>query len=126
MKALLVDCYDLQRLGLAFEQYRLAGQMDEALPLLDRLEELDPKGWIPPMLRGWSQKEAGHYPEAEREYRLALANGADPERICPLLVAALLTDGKPGEAADLLARLPCKTAALDPHPPLLLRGGRAA
>jgi tetratricopeptide (TPR) repeat protein len=103
MKALLADCYSLQRLSLVFEQYRLAGQMDEALPLLDRLEELDPKSWIPPMLRGWSQKEAGHYPEAVQEYRLALANGADPERICPLLVAALLTEGRPAEAAALLA-----------------------
>jgi len=103
MKALMVDCYDLQRLGLAFEDYRLAGQMDEALPLLDRLEELDPNSWIPPMLRGWSQKEAGHYPEAVRQYRLALRNGGDPERICPLLVAALLIEGNAAEAADLLA-----------------------
>jgi tetratricopeptide (TPR) repeat protein len=103
MKDLLVDCYDLQRLGITFEEYRLTGQMGEALPLLDRLEELDPNGWIPPMLRGWSQKSGGHYPEAVQEYRTALKRGGDPERICPLLVAALLTEGKPGEAADLLA-----------------------
>jgi len=117
MKAMLVDCYDLQRLGLAFEGYRLAGQMDEALPLLDRLEELDPKGWIPPMLRGWSQKQAGHYPEAVQEYRLALRNGGDPERICPLLVAALLTGGKAAEAAALLSEVHAKL----PHSiPILL------
>jgi tetratricopeptide (TPR) repeat protein len=103
MKALLVDCYDLQRLGLAFEEYRLGGQMDEALPLLGRLEELDPGGWIPPMLHGWSQKEAGHYPEAVQEYRKALERGGDPERICPLLVAALLTEGNAKEAAALLS-----------------------
>jgi len=103
MKAMLVDCYDLQRLGIAFEEYRLAGQMDEALPLLARLEELDPKGWMPPMLRGWSQKQAGHYPEAVQEYSLALKNGGDPERICPLLAAALLTEGRPADAAAFLA-----------------------
>jgi tetratricopeptide (TPR) repeat protein len=103
MKFMLVDCYDLQRLGIAFEEYRLAGQMDEALPLLDRLEELNPGGWIPPMLHGWSQKEAGHYPEAVEEYKTALKRGGDPERICPLLVAALLTEGKAAEAAALLA-----------------------
>jgi len=100
---LLVDCYDLQRLGLAFEAYRLSGQMDEALPLLDRLQDLDPEGWIAPMLRGWSLKKAGRYPEAAQQYRLSLKNGGDPERICPLLVADLLTEGKPEEAAALLA-----------------------
>jgi cellulose synthase operon protein C len=103
MKALQIDCYDLQRLGMAFEEYRLDGEMDQALPLLGRLEELDPNGWIPPMLHGWSEKEAGHIPEAVRQYRLALARGGDPERICPLLVAALLTEGNPKEAAALLS-----------------------
>jgi tetratricopeptide (TPR) repeat protein len=107
-KALLADCYDLARLGIAFEEYRLSEQMDEALPLVGRLEELDPKGWTAPMLRGWSQKEAGHYPEAVREYRLALANGADPQRICPLLVNALLSEKNTAEAASLLAEYHAK------------------
>jgi tetratricopeptide (TPR) repeat protein len=100
---LLVHCYDLMRLGTAFEDYQRTGQMGEALPLLDRLEELDPKGWIAPMLRGWSQRQAGRYPEAVEEYRLALRNGGDPERICPLLVNAMLRQGKPADAAALLA-----------------------
>jgi tetratricopeptide (TPR) repeat protein len=56
------------------------------------------------MLRGWSQKQAGHYPESVEEYRLALRNGGDPERIVPLLVNALLTEGKPADAAALLAQ----------------------
>jgi tetratricopeptide (TPR) repeat protein len=103
MAFMLADCYDLQRLGIAFEEYRLSGQMGEALPLLGRLEELDPNGWMPAMLRGWSQKEAHHYPEAVEAYRAALARGGDPERICPLLVAALLLEGKKEEAAALLA-----------------------
>jgi tetratricopeptide (TPR) repeat protein len=116
MDAMLTDCYDLQRLGLAFEQYRLDGQMSEAVSLLGRLEELDPNGWIPPMLHGWSQKEAGHYPEAVDEYRTALTRGGDPERICPLLGAALLKEGKASEAVSLLAeyhaRLPHSTPIL--------------
>ena len=103
MKELLVDCYDVRRLGVAFEQYWLTGQLDEALPLLGRLDELDPNGWIPPTLHGWSQKQAGNYPEAERQYRIALANGGDPERICPLLAAAQMTEGKAGDAAAMLA-----------------------
>jgi tetratricopeptide (TPR) repeat protein len=103
MTFMLADCYDLQRLGIAFEEYRLAGQMDEALPLLGRLEELDPNGWMPAMLRGWSQKEARHFPEAVDAYRAALARGGDPERISPLLVAVLLLEGKKEDAAALLA-----------------------
>jgi len=123
MKTLLVDCYDLQRLGIAFERYRLNGQMDEALPLLDRLEELDPHGWIPPMLKGWSQKEAGRYPQAEQEYRLALSRGGDPERIGPLLGAVLLTEGNAKEAADLLAGYHARL----PHSiPILLSYAEAA
>ncbi len=116
MEGVLTDCYDLQRLGLAFEQYRLDGQMSEAVRLLGRLEELDPKGWIPPMLHGWSQKEAGHYPEAVDEYRTALSRGGDPERICPLLGATLLKEGNASEAVALLAdyhaRLPRSTPIL--------------
>ncbi len=130
MTALLADCYDLTRLGLAFEQYQKSGQMGEALPMLDRLEELDPRGWTAPMLRGWSQKQAGHYPEAVREYRLALGNGGDPERICPLLVAALLTEHNEKEAAALLegyrAKLPHSMPILLSYSEVAVRMGDAA
>jgi tetratricopeptide (TPR) repeat protein len=116
MEAMLTDSYDLQRLGIAFEQYRLDGQMNEAVRLLGRLEELDPNGWIPPMLHGWSQKEAGHYAEAASEYRTALARGGDPERICPLLGATLLKEGDTAGAvaflADYHAKLPHSTPIL--------------
>ncbi len=122
-KQLLVDCYDLQRLGIAFEQYRLSGQIDEALPLLDRLQELDPGGWIAPMLRGWSLKEAGRYPEAVVQYREALGQGGDPERICPLLAATLLTEHEPAQAAAMLAEYRAKL----PHSiPILLSSAETA
>ena len=97
--------------------------MNEAVLLLGRLEELDPNGWIPPMLHGWSQKEAGHYPEAVKEYRTALARGGDPERICPLLGAALLTEGNAAEAVAFLAEYHAKL----PHStPILLSYAEAA
>ncbi len=117
MKALRGDCYDQQRLALDFEEYRLTGQIDEALPLLGRLEELDPKGWIPPMLHGWSQKQAGNYPEAVRQFRLSLENGGDPEKICPFLAATQLRMGSPADAAAMLE----KYHAMLPHSvPILL------
>ena len=102
MAALLVDCYDRQLLALEFEKFRLTGQLDEAMPLMKRLEEVDPNGWITPMLRGWSEKEAGRFPPAVKDYEQSLANGGDPDKICPLLVNALLNEGKEAEAARLL------------------------
>lgn len=105
LRPLLLDCYDRQRLGLAFEQYRLAGQLDEALPLLDRLEELDPSGWIPPMLRGWSEDKAGRYGEAVRQYQASLDKGGDAEKIGPLMGAAMISGRRLRDAAALLADL---------------------
>lgn len=102
-QALLAQSYDLSHLGIAFEQYRLAGQMEEAFALLGRLEELDPQGWSAPTLRGWSLVKAGRYAEAVLQYKKALANGGDPERICPLLVNALLSAKNAPEAAAVLA-----------------------
>lgn len=102
MASLLVDCYDRQLLALEFEKYRLTGQLDEAMPLMRRLEDVDPNSWITPMLRGWSEKEAGRFPEAVKDYEQSLANGGDPDKICPLLVNALLNEGKEAEAARLL------------------------
>jgi tetratricopeptide (TPR) repeat protein len=125
MRVMLADCYDREKLGMKFEEYRLDGQMNEALPLLSRLEELDPNGWIPPMLHGWSEKEAGHYEESARQYRLALQRGGDPERICPLLAAVLLLDKKTGEAAALLAdyhaRLPHSLSILRSYSEVAVR-----
>ncbi len=103
LRPLLADCYDIQRLGIAFEQFRLSGQLDEAMPLLDRLEQLEPESWMPHMLRGWSLKEARNFAGAVGQYRKALNSGGDPETICPLLGNALIQDGKLPEAAALLA-----------------------
>lgn len=127
LRPLLVDCYDVQRLGIAFEQFRLSGQMDEALPLLDRLEQLEPASWMPHMLRGWSLKEAGNYADAVGQYRMALDRGGDPETICPLLVAALIIGGKLSDAATLLAdyhgRLPHSIPILKSYCEVAVRSG---
>ena len=117
MDEMLGDCYDLQRLSLAFEQLLNAGQMAEALPFLARIEELDPKSWTPQLLQGWSLERSGRHPEAVQAYQAALAKGGDPEKICPLLAAALVAAGQPGEAMRLLADYHAK---LPDSVPLLL------
>jgi tetratricopeptide (TPR) repeat protein len=110
MSELLGDLYDVQLLASRFEDYVKAGQVDEAIPILHRIEEVDPKSSVPQMLRGWSEAQAHHDREAVTQYRLALAKGGDPERICPDLVQSLLTLGNVSEAAQLMsdyyARMP--------------------
>jgi tetratricopeptide (TPR) repeat protein len=103
MDALLVDCYDLQRLGLKFEEYFASGQIAQAVPLLGRLEELDPKSPIPQLLRGWTQARDHHDLEAVQEYRKALDKGGDPEKIGPYIVQSMIALGKVDEALTLMA-----------------------
>lgn len=108
MDALLADCYDRQRLALKFEEYSHSGQFDEAIPLLDRVEELDPQSPIPHVLRGWPLARSKHYDQAIAEYRKALEKGAYPEKVCPLIVSTLLADGKPKEAVQFIAEYHAK------------------
>jgi tetratricopeptide (TPR) repeat protein len=103
MTELLTQLYDLQRLGLKFEEYFKTGQIAEAAPFLRRIEELDPQSSIPPLLRGWSEAQAHRHAEAVPHYRLALARGGDPEKICPYLVQSWLKLGSVDEAAKLIA-----------------------
>ncbi|HVU18497.1 MAG TPA: tetratricopeptide repeat protein [Candidatus Didemnitutus sp.] len=103
LDGLLEDCYDRQRLSLAFEDYAKTGQMDRAVPLIRRVEELDPRSSVPPLLRGWSAAQSHNDAEAVTQYREALARGGDPEKICPYLVQSLRTLNRDGEAASLLA-----------------------
>jgi Flp pilus assembly protein TadD len=103
LDALLADSYDIQRLSLKFEEYFASGQIALAVPLLKRVEDLDPKSPIPQLLRGWTQARDHNDAEAVREYRLALDKGADPEKICPYVVQSLLAAGRVQEAAALMA-----------------------
>ncbi len=108
MDALLADCYDVQRLALKFEEYYTSGDIDLAVPLLRRVEELDPKSPIPQLLRGWSQARDHNDAEAVREYRSALDKGGDPEKICPYMVQSLLALGRVSDAAALMAEFQAK------------------
>jgi tetratricopeptide (TPR) repeat protein len=103
MEALLEDCYDIQRLGLKFEEYFSSGEIDKAVPLLRRIQELDPVSPIPHILKGWTDARDHKDAAAVDEYRQALAKGADPEKIGPYLAASLETLGRSKEALQLLA-----------------------
>ena len=114
MTALLTECYESQRLALKFEEYFFSGQIKEAVPFLDRLAELDPKGWLPPLLRGWSQAQAHQDSEAVKEYRNALERGGDPEKLVPLMVTSLLALNQSAEAAAFAADYYAKRPASQP------------
>lgn len=103
MDSLAGDCYDLQRLGLRFEEYFASGQIALAVPLLKRVEELNPQSPIPQLLRGWTQARDHNDAEAVKQYRMALEKGGDPEKICPYIVQSLLAVGNVPEAASLMA-----------------------
>lgn len=103
MDSLLADCYDVQRLSLKFEEYFASGQIALAVPLLKRVEDLDPGSPIPQLLRGWTAAQAHNETEAVRQYSMALEKGGDPEKICPLIVHSLFAVGKVQEAAALMA-----------------------
>jgi len=100
---LLRSCYNIQTLSLEFENYANAGQLEKALPLLDRVESLDPKNWIPDFLRGWSQAQSHHLDDAVASYRRALEKGGDKEKLVPLLAAALNEKGENAEALKVCA-----------------------
>lgn len=108
MTELLADLYDVQLLGLRFEDYFKTRQLDQAFPLLKRIEELDPASAVPQLLRGWAEAQMRHDQEAVAQYRLALTKGGDPEKICPYLVQSLLTLGQVSEAAKLMEEYSAK------------------
>lgn len=101
--ALFSDCYDIVRLGLKFEDYFSSRQVDLAVPLLSRIEELDPASPIPPLLRGWELSRAHRDQEAVGEFQKALDKGGDPDKLCPYMAASLIALGRPKDAMKLLA-----------------------
>ncbi|HEY9154892.1 MAG TPA: tetratricopeptide repeat protein, partial [Opitutaceae bacterium] len=100
---MLLDSFDLQRLGLKFEAYFTSGEINRALPLLERIEQLDPTSSIPPLLRGWTYARDKKFQEAVREYKLAIERGADVEKICPYLLQALVALNQLDEAEKVAA-----------------------
>lgn len=110
MADLLEATYDLQRLGLRFEELFRAGQVAEATVVLRRIEQLEPESSLPQMLRGWSELHAQRPADAIPHFRTALAKGGDPEKIAPYLGQSLLATGQIDAADKLIegiyARLP--------------------
>ncbi|HEU5079096.1 MAG TPA: tetratricopeptide repeat protein [Opitutaceae bacterium] len=104
LDALWADCYDAQQLTLHFEALVNSGQLDEALPLVNRVAELDPASWLPDFLRGWSLSRAHRPKDALLEYRRALDKSGDPERILPIFVATLHELDRAKEAEDVVNR----------------------
>jgi tetratricopeptide (TPR) repeat protein len=127
LDALWADCHDVQRLTLRFEELVYSGQMEAALPLLERVGELDPQNWLPHLLRGWAHARAGRGAEAVAEYHRALGKSGDPERILALLVPALLAQDRTAEAVDTvetaLLRRPDSVALLNFQADLAMRQG---
>jgi tetratricopeptide (TPR) repeat protein len=127
MSELFADVYDLQRISLRFEDYFRTGQIEEATTLLRRIEELDSQNPIVPLLKGWSAVQSHREEEAVSFFRLALASGGDPEKICPYLVQCLLALGKVAEAATLMAeyhaKMPDSTPVAKAYADVALRRG---
>ena len=127
LDALAVDCYDLQRLALKFEEYLMAGQIEPALPLLERVEELDPKSWIPHLLRGWIRARANLHVDAVTEYRMAVTKGGDPEKVVPLMIRSLVAAGNLTEAsntlADFYAKMPDSIPILNAYAEVAVQRG---
>lgn len=114
MAELFADCYDPQLLALKFEEYFFSGQMTEAVPLLARVEELDPQSWLPPLLRGFSHARAHRDAEAVGGYRAALAKGGEVEKILPLLVTSLLALNRVPEAVAVAGESSAKNPDSQP------------
>jgi tetratricopeptide (TPR) repeat protein len=103
LDALLADCYDKQSLGLKFEEFFACGEVDRAVPLLGRFEQLDPSSPIPHVLRGVSFSRVKDEADAVKEYSRALEMGADPEKVCPHIELSLVALGRAPEAARILS-----------------------
>jgi tetratricopeptide (TPR) repeat protein len=108
LDALLVDCYDEQNLGLKFEEFFTRGEVDRALPLLARFEQLDPASPIPHVLKGVSFSRVKDETDAVKEFMQALQMGADPEKVCPHIAHSLLALGRAPEAVRILAEYHAK------------------
>lgn len=116
-EALWADCFDPQRLEIRFEELSNSGQIEEAVPLLKRVEELEPGSWIPALLHGWLAARAKLPRDAVQHYRDALEKGGDPERIVPLLVMAV---SDVPAADDVLALVASQQARKPDSVPILI------
>ncbi len=78
-------CYDPQRLGIFFEDYKRVGQIERAMGYLDRIENVDPRNWNSRLLRAHTYTEMGEHSKSIPYYEQSLELGGDPAMIYPLL-----------------------------------------
>jgi tetratricopeptide (TPR) repeat protein len=113
---LLLLTFDTQRLGIKAQEYVRTGQTAEAMTLLRRIETIDPTSSVPALVRADAAMQAHRADEAVTLYRQSLEKGADPARVCPIVVELLLTAGKVDEAQSFLSpyatRLPTSVPIL--------------
>jgi tetratricopeptide (TPR) repeat protein len=117
MDDVMRSCFDVQRLGIRFEDAVKSGRVDDAVASLQQLEAIDPTHWIVCNVRALAAAQQGRMADAAREYERALAAGGDTAKIYPALVAALASMQRLAEA-EVQARAGLR--ALPGNPDLLV------
>lgn len=102
--------YDVQKLGVLYEEHKNAKNLKGALWYLSRIEELEPNNWNAKLLKGILFAEEGQLSAALGLYRQSIEVGADQSLVAPLLVKCLLLLSRPVEAEryglEALASIP--------------------
>lgn len=104
MSQLDADIYDVRLLGLRYEELMRSNEAEAANVFLRRIEEIEPRGTVVPLLQGAAAAQARRHEDAVVHYQAALDRGGDPERICPVLVTSLLTLERTEAALKLMEK----------------------
>ncbi len=103
MNELRAWCYDPQRWSIWFEDERWAGRGREALPFLERIEELAPESPLPHLQRAAFAREQGDFAAAVYSYQQAAKRGGEPSLVYPQWVAVLLKLNRADDARAVAA-----------------------
>ena len=95
---LLPQCYDLQRLGIGFEDHLKAGLAEQAKAYLARMEAVAPGHWQVHRFHAIVAAQQGLGPQAVQAYAAALAAEGDPDALYPGLVDELVRQERTDEA----------------------------
>lgn len=98
MDEMMALSYDVQRVGMRFEDFVKSGMTDEASRMLRQLESIDPDNWIVCEMRALAAQQQGRGADAVREYERALASGGNAAKIYPALVVSLLAEKRYADA----------------------------
>jgi tetratricopeptide (TPR) repeat protein len=103
MSELETEVYDVRLLGLRFEELMRSNEVAAAKEFLRRIEEIEPGTPVVHLLQGAAAAQARRHADAVVHFEAALGLGGDPERICPVLVTALLALERIEAALKLMA-----------------------